>query len=362
MFTPGGQAFLGSLVSGIYTGVTGAATIAGMSGGLYTAGMAAVSGTMMGGLSAALAGGSLGDVLRGAVIGGISGALTGYCKGVDGLAGLVGQGVVGGATNEAMGGKFQDGFLSAAAAAAAQMTPIGEGNPVTGLIKASVVGGTASALGGGKFANGAYTAAFQYVITGTIKSYGEGNSAAVGADQTALDYAGDVYSRTDGGDLGSLGIDYQDNVNDLGAAFYSDPSGRNYLAFRGTNSLPDWKDNILQALGFHTPQYDMAVQLARDVFSKTNGNVIFVGHSLGGGLASAAAGATGGSAITFNAAGLGSTYRGHPGSIAAGYIRGDILSQGQDFTFLSNAAGTRNSFPGHGNPIDRHGWKQFLGQ
>jgi hypothetical protein len=127
----------------------------------------AVLGAIAGGLSAALAGGDLGDVLRGAAIGGISGALAAGLAaspfGGNPLA-VAGQGVIGGAKNEAMGGKFQDGFLSAAAASAAQYLP-GPNDGVGGLIKSSAVGGTASSLGGGKFANGAITAAFQYLVT-----------------------------------------------------------------------------------------------------------------------------------------------------------------------------------------------------
>jgi hypothetical protein len=80
-------------------------------------------------------------------------------------ANIVGHGLVGGAVNVAMGGKFQDGFFSAAAGAAARLIPFGNSDPIGGLIKASAAGGTASAIGGGKFANGAYMAAFQYLVS-----------------------------------------------------------------------------------------------------------------------------------------------------------------------------------------------------
>jgi hypothetical protein len=86
-------------------------------------------------------------------------------------ANIVGHGVVEGAANEAMGGKFQDGFLSAAASAAASNFGLlgdpnatGAGAVASRTIRAGIVGGTASALGGGKFANGAYTAAFQHLL------------------------------------------------------------------------------------------------------------------------------------------------------------------------------------------------------
>jgi hypothetical protein len=87
------------------------------------------------------------------------------------LAHVVGHGVTGGAANAAMGGKFQDGFLSAAAGATAVHTGLygafkgpGPINVAGRTAIAGMIGGTASALGGGKFANGAYTAAFQHLL------------------------------------------------------------------------------------------------------------------------------------------------------------------------------------------------------
>lgn len=109
------------------------------------------------------------------MIGGVSGALAAGLSaglspvGVEGAAQVAGQGVVGGTTNVAMGGKFQDGFLSSAAGASAGMIPFAN-NDLAGLIKSSIVGGTASALGGGKFSNGASAAAFQYLVTKRLSS------------------------------------------------------------------------------------------------------------------------------------------------------------------------------------------------
>jgi len=139
----------------------------------------ATIGAASGAFNAAINGGNLGDVLRGAVVGGIQGGITaGLLKGMestgfnmDTALHVAGHGVVGGAANVALGGKFQDGFLSAAASAgAADMGAFdfidGDGpGPVAGRTAvAGIVGGTASALGGGKFANGAYTAAFQHLL------------------------------------------------------------------------------------------------------------------------------------------------------------------------------------------------------
>ena len=187
MFTPGGQAFIGGIVGGILGGAATATAIAGtaITWGGITAG--AITGGFMGGLNAALAGGDLGDVLRGAVVGAVQGAISsgplhamessaqGLSMGT--LKHVVGHGVVGGAANAAMGGKFQDGFLSGAASAAAVhtgLTSLKQGSTGADLgavgrtAVAGIIGGTASALGGGKFANGAYTAAFQHMLNAEI--------------------------------------------------------------------------------------------------------------------------------------------------------------------------------------------------
>ena len=91
--------------------------------------------------------------------------------GVDDVGHVFGHGVLGGASNVAMGGKFQDGFLSAAAGAAAAHAGLlgnpdatGPGAVASRTIRAGIIGGTASALGGCKFANGAWTAAFQHLL------------------------------------------------------------------------------------------------------------------------------------------------------------------------------------------------------
>ena len=142
-------------------------------------------GAVTGAFNAAINGG---NILQGALIGAVQGGIAGgVLHGLEEAAGVatgidkavaigkhvVGHGVVGGAANEAMGGKFQDGFLSAAASAAAVHTGLtstargssGEAIGMAGRTAASaIIGGTASALGGGKFANGAYTAAFQHLL------------------------------------------------------------------------------------------------------------------------------------------------------------------------------------------------------
>ena len=72
--------------------------------------------------------------------------------------------------------------------------------------------------------------------------------------------------------------------------FLNNISGEYVLAFRGTDDKGDWKDNLLQAVGVSTTQYRQAVKLAAKVKQQLSGqDLLTAGHSLGGGLATAAA-------------------------------------------------------------------------
>ena len=352
-----GSAFIGA--GGSFT-VTGAAGAAG--GGLSATGLAAtgaIAGTVGGGLSAALSGGNLGDVLRGAAIGSIQGAITGglgnnvgaaFNAGNYGVAAAyaAGHGIVGGAMNMAMGGKFADGFLIAASSAAAQAIPLGNGSPAVGLIKASVVGGTVSSIGGEKFANGAFTAAFQYLVSTMAAQLGNGRTPGnIFSDEKAALYTAlSTYPDDSGGLLQEFTNNYRP-IDGFSAALYGSNEKGFWLAFRGTNftSWLDWKNNVLQALGFPSEQYKMAISLGREIYAKTGGNVIFTGHSLGGGLAAAASMATGARSVTFNAAGVHRwTISGPTKQISALWLEGDILSAVQEMSPLVGAQGVRSVF------------------
>lgn len=85
------------------------------------------------------------------------------------------------------------------------------------------------------------------------------------------------------------------------------------LAFAGTQMLSsaDWLTNFANAFSLKTQQYESAMQFAEKVKKIVADNCLdpseklrFTGHSLGGGLASAAALSTGLKAVTFNAAGI----------------------------------------------------------
>lgn len=88
------------------------------------------------------------------------------------------------------------------------------------------------------------------------------------------------------------------------AVVYGDGQGRHVLAYSGTDENKDWLTNFGQGLGFETSQYNQAMALARQAKVAFGQDMVITGHSLGGGLAAAAAVATDTPAVTFNAAGL----------------------------------------------------------
>ncbi|PCD03193.1 hypothetical protein COC42_01865 [Sphingomonas spermidinifaciens] len=170
-------------------------------------------------------------------------------------------------------------------------------------------------------------------------------------------------------------------------------SGTEYVvAFRGSSAGEDWANNAQQALGLNSESYAKALQIGRQI-ARSDEQVSFTGHSLGGGLASAAAVASGRTADTFNAAGLhddtiaaargiaASSGRG-TASVDAWYVPGEILhlvQNGGDRALggllggipgalvadAPEAYGTQRALPdirpeGKGffdglNPVDRHG-------
>lgn len=116
-----------------------------------------------------------------------------------------------------------------------------------------------------------------------------------------------TWTRMGKDDVRAAGIDpalMHNAKNGFDASFYRDARGHVVLAFTGTDEGRDWKHNFGQGLGLKDKQYDRAIHLglkAKDVFGD---NVIFAGHSLGGGLAAAASLVNNIPAVTFNAAGV----------------------------------------------------------
>lgn len=150
------------------------------------------------------------------------------------------------------------------------------------------------------------------------------------------------------------------------------------LAFGGTGDTffeaitmgGDWKNNWNQVFGFEIPQYDEAMSIAFRLAEESNvpkGHLVVTGHSLGGGLASAAATVAGAPADTFNASWLNlgtlltsddngtpfhvvsidpllTGYEIYPGSLAnlskaantidAYFVDYDLLTRGQQVAFM----------------------------
>jgi hypothetical protein len=110
------------------------------------------------------------------------------------------------------------------------------------------------------------------------------------------------------------------------------------LAFGGTDDKWDWGNNFAQGWGLLPDQYneaiDLGIKFKKDVSMK--GHLVVTGHSLGGGLASAAALAGGFPADTFNAAWLHTATRarlgpdGNGGAISAYCVDYDILTALQE--------------------------------
>ena len=95
--------------------------------------------------------------------------------------------------------------------------------------------------------------------------------------------------------------------------FRNNNTGQYVLAFPGTKitNLADSATNFAQGAGLESPEYSGAMKLAASVFNDLKGqkhvgrdDLEVVGHSLGGGLATAAAVANGLKATVFNPAGV----------------------------------------------------------
>lgn len=122
-----------------------------------------------------------------------------------------------------------------------------------------------------------------------------------------------IFDRVTDGELEDLLGDKKDLLIDASTGFYSTlykkrGSDTYFYCTAGTNmtSLNDWKNNLSQGLFGISGQYTTSVKIAKLLDNSLKGKkLIFIGHSLGGGLASNnSLVTTRRHAITFNAAGL----------------------------------------------------------
>ncbi|MBB5456720.1 DUF2974 domain-containing protein [Paraburkholderia sp. Cpub6] len=139
------------------------------------------------------------------------------------------------------------------------------------------------------------------------------------------------------------------------------------LAFKGTEmtSLADWSNNFSQSVDRESPYYERAVNTGKKLAFSAE-PIDITGHSLGGGLCSAASVARGKDCWSFNAAGLHPKTVQHyggqvtPSNINAYHVNGDILTVAQTWTPLPGAAGTAYPLPGSGSPVSRHFIRQAI--
>ena len=134
----------------------------------------------------------------------------------------------------------------------------------------------------------------------------------------------DGYEKLDAKEMGNMNIkdsDLKDPSTGFKADIYKDKNGDYVLVYRGTYSDPDhpendlihdWSkewtdDNMKQGLGMGSEQYNKSIILAEKVkqgSEKQGKQMTIAGHSLGGGLATAAGAATGSKTYAFCPAGV----------------------------------------------------------
>jgi hypothetical protein len=114
---------------------------------------------------------------------------------------------------------------------------------------------------------------------------------------------------TDATLLKKLGLKASDLVGPADSGFKAevfipeDKTQKPVVAFRGTSVRPDYATDGKQAVGLREDSYTRAMELAAKLKNKGI-DAEFTGHSLGGGLAAAAALSSGKTATTFNSAGV----------------------------------------------------------
>lgn len=205
------------------------------------------------------------------------------------------------------GGKFGHGFVAAGAGALSTQIPLGKASTWVGRTAQAAArittSGTISKLTGGKFANGAATAAFAAIVSAGAQAarkptpqevtYARMSKEVYGLSQTDVEAGYQIDDYT----LSELTTD----ESGLKAALFVKGDSQ-VVAFAGTSpgSGANWKANFRQAFGRRSAQYEAGKTYAASL----DGNVHFTGHSLGGGIASAAAIVTGNGATVFNAAGV----------------------------------------------------------
>lgn len=135
------------------------------------------------------------------------------------------------------------------------------------------------------------------------------------------------------------------------SALYKSDDGRVVFAIKGTESLEDWKENAKQGIGMKSAYYEHTKQLAKKLQLIYGEKLEITGHSLGGGMASAAGVVTGAKTTTFNPAGLHSDtikdYDMNKVNINIYQVEGELLTTIQEnrSTIIPEALGIKHKLP-----------------
>jgi RHS repeat-associated protein len=193
----------------------------------------------------------------------------------------------------------------------------------------------------------------EVTITATKTSVTAGEAARMADNVYGDPNAAELINGWQKSELKIPGVEFNNPETGFQSALYERTNAEGVTeyayVFAGTNDLlTDAKEDAAQALGMDAPQFEQAARNARTISDALRGNSLtFVGHSLGGGLASAAALATGRNAITFNAAGLHSNTKAAndlnmQAQIDAYIVQGEIVDYSQSSLGLATAEGTRH--------------------
>ena len=272
-------------------------------------GATATSGGGSGGASSASNGGS-GDVTGG------SGGDDGDQGSGAGAAGSGGGGAIASSGGDDGSGGFVGGSGGASnsgsgAAGSGSASGSGSGSGSSG--GSSSGSGGAGSMGSSDSASSSSSPSFASEVAGTTPKQIDLTLAKL-SDDVYGDKNGENQKGADGfrpltsAELAKAGIS-QSMLRDKNEGFvgevYTDGKGDYVVAIRGTaDGAAGWKNNAEQVIGHHSAQYDEGLRLTRQAKVAFGNNLVVTGHSLGGGIAAAAAAATGVPGVIFNAAGV----------------------------------------------------------
>ena len=226
-------------------------------------------------------------------MGGIQSAVGGWAGQFGPMFKMVATSAVAGAGNEAMGGKFQDGFISSLKSQA-----ISAGANMAAKMAMSLttreywngIGGVSRSEEGTLLWNAAYD------LNDQMEQFNQ-------IFPTKLDLPKNWRYVKFFSNHEESYLDY--------AVFENSVTGIRVMVPVGTSSagglFGDWLDNFKQGLGFKSIQYMKAIEygiIEQNNAASSGMKFVVVGHSLGGGLGAAISAVTGAPALIYNAAGL----------------------------------------------------------